>query len=162
MAAKNDLRTRAARVSEEMRETGRLVLRAPALVRCAECAMRFLLSAVLAGAELFGGYAPFGLGMVAASGSGLDGFSALLGACFGYLVFLGFAEGLRYAAAAVAGAARLALESGSHPGALKDAVCSPAGSTLQGVRALEDRAFRGAVMEAVIAAAEANSGLGKK
>ena len=101
MAAKNDLRTRAARVSEEMRETGRLVLRAPALVRCAECAMRFLLSAILAGAELFGGYAPFGLGMVAASGSGLDGFSALLGACFGYLVFLGFAEGLRYAAAAI-------------------------------------------------------------
>ena len=72
------------------------------------------------------------------------------------------AKALRYAAAAVAGAARLALESGSHPGALKDAVCSPAGSTIQGVRALEDRAFRGAVMEAVIAAAEANSGLGKK
>ena len=72
------------------------------------------------------------------------------------------AKALRYAAAAVAGAARLALESGSHPGALKDAVCSPAGSTIQGVRALEDRAFRGAVMEAIIAAAEANSGLGKQ
>lgn len=101
MATNGKLKTRAARVGEEMRETGRLVLRAPALVRIAECTMRFLLGAMLAGAEIFGGYAPFGLGMVAASGSGLDGFSALLGACFGYLSFQGFAEGLRYAAAAI-------------------------------------------------------------
>ena len=78
MATKETLRARAARMREEMRETGRLVLRAPALVRTAECAIRFLLGAVLAGAEIFGGYAPFGLGMVVASGSGLDGFAALL------------------------------------------------------------------------------------
>ena len=64
MATKETLRARAARMREEMRETGRLVLRAPALVRTAECAMRFLLGAVLSGAEIFGGYAPFGLGMV--------------------------------------------------------------------------------------------------
>ena len=101
MATKETLRARAARMREEMRETGRLVLRAPALVRTAECAMRFLLGAVLSGAEIFGGYAPFGLGLVAASGSGLDGFSALLGTCFGYLTFQGFADGLRYAAAAI-------------------------------------------------------------
>ncbi len=72
------------------------------------------------------------------------------------------AKALKYAAAAVAGAAGLALESGSHPGVLKDAVCSPGGSTIQGVRALENRAFRGAVMEAVIAATDANGNLVKK
>ena len=59
MATKDTLRARAARMREEMQETGRLVLRAPALVRGAECAMRFLLGAVLSGAEIFGGYAPF-------------------------------------------------------------------------------------------------------
>lgn len=71
-------------------------------------------------------------------------------------------KALRYAAAAVAGAARLALESGVHPGVLKDRVCSPGGSTIQGVRVLENRAFRGAVMEAVITAAGASGDLGKK
>ena len=101
MAAKETMRTRAARVREEMRETGHLVLHAPALVRTAECVMRFLLSALLSGAELFGGYAPFAVGLTAISGAGPDGFAALLGALFGYLSFLGFREGLRYASASI-------------------------------------------------------------
>ena len=68
---------------------------------------------------------------------------------------------LRLASAAVAGSARLVLESGAHPGALKDAVCSPGGSTIQGVRTLEKHGFRSAVIEAVIAGTEKNGSLGK-
>ncbi|MDO4315327.1 MAG: pyrroline-5-carboxylate reductase [Oscillospiraceae bacterium] len=69
------------------------------------------------------------------------------------------AAALEYAAQMVAGSARLALESGKHPGALKDAVCSPGGTTIQGVRKLEEAGFRGAVMNAVIAAYEKNADL---
>ena len=101
MAAKVGWKSKAAQAREEMARTGRLVLRAPALVRGAEYVIRFTLSAVLAGAEILNGCAPFGLSMVGCSGSGLGGFAALLGACFGYLAFRGLAEGLRYVAAAI-------------------------------------------------------------
>ena len=101
MAVKVGWKARAAQAREEMARTGKLVLRAPALVRGAEYLIRFTLSAVLAGAEILNGCAPFGLSMVGCSGSGLGGFAALLGACFGYLSFRGLAEGLRYVAAAI-------------------------------------------------------------
>jgi len=65
-------------------------------------------------------------------------------------------KAMAYAAQMVEGAARMARLSGAHPGALKDTVCSPGGSTIQGVRALEQGAFRGTVMDAVIAAYEKN------
>ena len=71
-------------------------------------------------------------------------------------------KALAYAAQTVEGAARMVLESGRHPGALKDAVCSPAGSTIQGVRALEANGFRSAALEAVIAAYDKTLELGKK
>ena len=66
------------------------------------------------------------------------------------------AKALEYAAQTVMGTAKLMLESGAHPGQMKDAVCSPGGTTIQGVRALERGGFRGDVMEAVIAAYEKN------
>ena len=63
---------------------------------------------------------------------------------------------MELAAQMLLGSAALALESGRHPGQLKDAVCSPGGTTIQGVRALEKSGFRSAVIEAVIAAYEKN------
>ena len=66
-----------------------------------------------------------------------------------------------YAAQMLKGAAELMLDSGRHPGELKDAVCSPGGSTICGVRALEQRGFRAACMEAVEAGYKKSKELGK-
>lgn len=71
------------------------------------------------------------------------------------------AKAQEYAAQMLLGSARMVLESGRHPGELKDAVCSPGGSTIQGVRVLEERAFRGAVTDAVLAAYEKTVEMGK-
>ena len=70
------------------------------------------------------------------------------------------AKAIRYAAQMLLGSAELVLESGQHPGALKDAVCSPGGSTIAGVAALEDRGFRGAAIAAVEAAYRRTKELG--
>ena len=72
------------------------------------------------------------------------------------------AKAQMYAAQMMLGTAALALETGRHPGALKDAVCSPGGTTIQGVRALEKGGFRSAAFEAVLAAYEATLALAKK
>ena len=71
------------------------------------------------------------------------------------------AKAMEYAAATLAGAAKMVLDTGKHPGALKDAVCPPGGSTIAGVKALEDRGFRGTVMECIMAACKRNAELGK-
>lgn len=71
-------------------------------------------------------------------------------------------KALLYAAQMVCGSAKLVLDSGKHPGALKDAVCSPGGSTIVGVHALEDCGFRSAAVNAVVAAYEKTVELGKK
>ncbi len=69
-------------------------------------------------------------------------------------------DALRLAAQTLLGSAKLYLEGDRHPAQLKDAVCSPAGSTIQGVRVLEKAGFRSALIEAVIAACEKTQKLG--
>ncbi len=70
-------------------------------------------------------------------------------------------KAMDYAAMTMAGAAEMYLQTHQHPGALKDAVCSPAGSTIQGIRVLEQRGFRGAAVDCVLAAYQRNKELGK-
>ena len=62
------------------------------------------------------------------------------------------AQALELAAQTALGAAEMVLKTGRHPGDLKDAVCSPGGTTIAGVHALEDGAFRATAMGAVAAA----------
>ncbi len=103
------------------------------------------------------------------AGSALSG----CGPAFVYLFIEAMADGavaaglprqtaLELAAGTVLGSAKMVLETGKHPGELKDAVCSPAGTTIAGVAALEQGAFRGTVMDAVIKAYEKTRELGKK
>lgn len=69
------------------------------------------------------------------------------------------AEAYTFAAQAVAGAAKMVLETGEHPGALKDKVCSPGGTTIAGVAALEQNGFRGAILKACTACYEKSEGI---
>ncbi|MBR2523699.1 MAG: pyrroline-5-carboxylate reductase [Clostridiales bacterium] len=63
-------------------------------------------------------------------------------------------DAIKIAAATVMGSGKLCLESGEHPAVLKDRVCSPGGTTIAGVKALEENGLRNAVIKAVDAAAE--------
>lgn len=97
----------------------------------------------------------------------MDAFSAVCGCSPAYVFMFieamadaAVAQGLprsqaySFAAQAVMGSAKMVLETGKHPGELKDMVCSPAGSTIEGVRILEKNGMRSAVFEALTGAAE--------
>ncbi len=70
-------------------------------------------------------------------------------------------KALTYASQTVKGAAEMVLQTGLHPGALKDAVCSPGGTTIEGVKALEDGGFRSNSINAVVSAYEKTLNLKK-
>ena len=102
------------------------------------------------------------------AGSALSG----CGPAFVYMFIEALADGavaaglprdkaMQYAAKTALGAATVVLESGKHPGELKDAVCSPGGSTIEGVLALEAGGMRGVVSDAVLSAYEKTKKLGK-
>ncbi|WP_319371857.1 pyrroline-5-carboxylate reductase [uncultured Ilyobacter sp.] len=67
----------------------------------------------------------------------------------------------QFAAQSVLGAAKMVLETGKHPGALKDAVCSPGGTTIEAVKVLEEEGFRNSVIKAVEACAKKSKMMSK-
>lgn len=69
------------------------------------------------------------------------------------------AQAYQFAAQAVLGSAKMVLETGKHPGELKDMVCSPAGTTIEAVRVLEERGFRSSIFEAMKVCEEISKGM---
>ena len=64
------------------------------------------------------------------------------------------AKAYKFAAQAVLGSAKMVLETGKHPGELKDMVCSPAGTTIEAVKVLEQEGFRASLIDAMEACAD--------
>ncbi len=104
----------------------------------------------------------------------MDAASALSGSgpAYLYLLLEAMADGavvcglsrqkaIEYAAVTMEGAAKMLLSTGQHPGELKDAVCSPGGSTIVGIQTLESQGFRGAMIDCIQAAYRKNKELGK-
>ena len=101
MAAKETVRSKLEKLRGRSARGEKVSLDASALLRFADGGIHFLLAAVLAGAVMFEEYAPFGVALVGAAGSGVCGAAALVGACFGYLALMGFTDGLRYISASM-------------------------------------------------------------
>lgn len=71
-------------------------------------------------------------------------------------------QAYEFAAQAVLGSAKLVLETGLHPGELKDMVCSPGGTTIEAVKVLEEKGFRAAVIDAMGACMEKSGNMAKR
>lgn len=69
------------------------------------------------------------------------------------------AQAYKFAANAVLGSAKMVLDTGLHPGVLKDMVCSPAGTTIQAVRVLEEKGMRSSVIEAMMKCLDISRGM---
>lgn len=80
----------------------------------------------------------------------------------GVMAGLTRSDALFFAEQAVAGTAKLLIASGAHPEEFKDRVCSPGGTTIAGVKALEDKGFRSAVISACCASLDKTKELTKK
>lgn len=70
-------------------------------------------------------------------------------------------QAYKFAAQAVMGSAKMVLETGKHPGELKDMVCSPAGTTIEAVRVLEEEGFRAAVIKSIVACMDKSKEMSK-
>jgi pyrroline-5-carboxylate reductase len=99
--------------------------------------------------------------VVAVSGSAPAYVFMMIEAMADGAVRLGMSRALAYkfAAQTVLGSAKMVLETGKHPGELKDMVCSPAGTTIEAVRVLEEMGFRSSLIEAMDACAEVSKKL---
>lgn len=104
----------------------------------------------------------------------MDGFTAICGSSPAYIFMLieamadaGVKEGIprqmayNMSAQAVLGSAKMVLETGEHPGRLKDNVCSPGGTTIDAVINLEKTGFKSSIMEAVRVCAEKSKSMAK-
>ena len=104
----------------------------------------------------------------------LDAVTGLSGSgpAYGFLMIDALADGgvaaglprqtaILLAAQTLLGAAKMVLDTGKHPDQLRDQVTSPAGTTIAGVRVMEQQGVRGALIDAVIAATERSQSLGK-
>lgn len=79
----------------------------------------------------------------------------------GVLCGLPRVQAMKLAAQTLLGSAKMVLETDCHPGALKDAVCSPGGTTIEAVKFLEENGFRGAIIKAAEQCAKKSQSLGK-
>jgi len=92
------VKTEVSRLRCDLVSRGEIAFQRPFVIKSIECLVRFALGALLSGARILGGYAPFGAAITASSGSGVEGISCLLGVVSGYLLFNSFDIAVKYIA----------------------------------------------------------------